>query len=127
MTQKQTSISLGIVGAGAMGAGIAHSASASGIDVRLFDAREGAAQKACEAIGARLDKRVEQGKLSAEEAAQTKRRLAAVRGLDELKDCDVVVEAIIEDLDAKAGLFEQLEDILRPEAVLASNTSSIPI
>ncbi|MDX3894041.1 3-hydroxyacyl-CoA dehydrogenase [Pusillimonas sp.] len=127
MTQKQTSISLGIVGAGAMGAGIAHAASASGIDVRLVDAREGAAQKACEAIGARLDKRVEQGRLSAGEAEGTKRRLAAVRGLDELKDCDVVVEAIIEDLDAKAGLFEQLEDILRPEAVLASNTSSIPI
>ncbi|TFL11396.1 3-hydroxyacyl-CoA dehydrogenase [Pusillimonas caeni] len=127
MTQKQTTISLGIVGAGAMGAGIAHAASASGIDVRLVDAREGAAQKACEAIGARLDKRVGQGKLSADEAEGTKRRLAAVRGLDELKDCDVVVEAIIEDLDAKAGLFEQLEDILRPEAVLASNTSSIPI
>jgi len=127
MTQKQTSISLGIVGAGAMGAGIAHAAAASGIDVRLVDAREGAAQKACEAIGGRLDKRVEQGKLSAGEAEGTKRRLAAVRGLDELKDCDVVVEAIIEDLDAKTGLFEQLEDILRPEAVLASNTSSIPI
>lgn len=127
MIQTQPSISLGIVGAGAMGAGIAQAAAAGGIDVRLFDAREGAARKACEDIGARLDKRVEQGKLPADQAQDVKRRLAAVESLAGLKDCDVVVEAIVEDLAAKAGLFEQLEEILRPEAVLASNTSSIPI
>lgn len=127
MTQKEPSISLGVVGAGAMGAGIAQAAAASGIEVHLFDAREQAAKQACDAIGARLDKRVEQGKLAADEAGLTKQRVHPEGDLAGLKDCDVVIEAIVEDLGAKTSLFEQLEDLLRPEAILASNTSSIPI
>lgn len=127
MIQKEPSISLGVVGAGAMGAGIAQAAAASGIDVHLFDAREQAARQACDAIGTRLDKRVEQGKLAPDEARKTKGHLHPEGDLAGLKHCDVVIEAIVEDLGAKTGLFEQLESLMRPEAILASNTSSIPI
>lgn len=127
MKQSNTFSCLGVVGAGAMGAGIAQVAAEAGLSVLLFDAREGAAAQACAAIRQRQGKRVEQGKMSAEAAQDASKLLQAVEALSALADCDIVVEAIVEDIQVKQSLLQQLEACLRTEAVLASNTSSIPI
>lgn len=120
-------VRLGIVGAGAMGAGIAQVAAVAGIEVRLFDTRADAAQKSRSDIAGRLRKRVEDGKLAAAEAEATIARLNVADGLEALGDCHVVVEAIIEDLAVKRDLFARLEAVVGPQAILASNTSSLPI
>ncbi|MCQ9618130.1 3-hydroxyacyl-CoA dehydrogenase [Paenalcaligenes niemegkensis] len=118
---------VGIVGAGAMGTGIAHVSALGGISVTLIDAREGVAAAACEQITNRLNKRVADGKMPADKAAAAIACLRAGASLTELANCDLVVEAIIENIDAKLSLFTELEAIVRPGAILASNTSSIPI
>lgn len=120
-------LSLGIVGAGAMGAGIAQVAAQAGIAVRLFDAREGAAAKAREAIAGRLNKRVEEGKLAAAAAEQALAGLLAAERLEELAGCDLVIEAVVEDLAVKRTLFARLESVVAADCILASNTSSLPI
>lgn len=127
MKHNQTFSCLGVVGAGAMGAGIAQVAAEAGLEVRLFDARPEAAQQACAAIHQRQLKRVEQGKMAAADAQSAGRLLRAVQTLEALADCDIVIEAIVEDIQLKQTLLLQLEACLGPEAVLASNTSSIPI
>ncbi len=127
MKQNQTFSCLGVVGAGAMGAGIAQVAAEAGLEVRLFDARPEAAQQADAAIRQRQLKRVEQGKMAADDAQAAGRLLQAVPALEALADCDIVIEAIVEDIQVKQTLLLQLEACLRPDAVLASNTSSIPI
>ena len=118
---------LGIVGAGAMGSGIAQVAAAAGIEARIFDTRAGAAEAARRDIAMRLRKRADEGKLKVEEAEASIRCLVAVDALAALAGCDVVVEAIVEDLDVKRALFKALEDIVGEETILASNTSSLPI
>lgn len=118
---------VGVVGAGAMGEGIAQVAASGGLDVIIFDTRAGAATSACENIGQRLAKKAAEGKLSESEADATKARLKAATALTDLAGCDVVIEAVVEDLNIKRMLFSQLEEIVRPDAILASNTSSIPI
>lgn len=124
---NETRLRLGIVGAGAMGSGIAQVAATAGIEAKLFDAREGAAEKSVSDIAERLRKRVAEGKQDSAEAEATIARLVVVRALGELADCDVIVEAIVEDLQVKRTLFSQLEDIVGPDVILASNTSSLPI
>ncbi|WP_052384180.1 3-hydroxyacyl-CoA dehydrogenase [Litchfieldella xinjiangensis] len=120
-------ITLGVVGAGAMGGGIAQVAAAAGIRTRLHDARQGAAAETCEKIRDRFAKRVTAGKMSAEEANVATANLLPVAGLNELADCDVVIEAIVEKLEVKTALFKELEELVREDAILASNTSSLPI
>ncbi|MEJ8570617.1 3-hydroxyacyl-CoA dehydrogenase [Microbaculum marinum] len=120
-------LSLGVVGAGAMGTGIAQVAALGGIEVRLFDTREGAAAKSCEGIAGRLSKRAAEGKMPADEARDAAARLNAAGALADLSGCDVVVEAIVEDLEVKRSLFAELEAIVSSDALLASNTSSLPI
>lgn len=129
MNQKTGSSirTVGIVGAGAMGSGIAQVAAVGGLDVRLYDARDAAAAAACDGIVTRLQKRADAGKLDASVPAEAKARLQAVGSLAELAGCDLVIEAIVEDLDVKRALFTELESVVGPEAILASNTSSIPI
>lgn len=118
---------IGIVGAGAMGSGIAQVAATGGLEVRLYDARSGAATDACVAIVQRLQKRAEAGKLDRSVPGEVKARLQAVATLADLASCDLIVEAIVEDLEAKRNLFRELEALVGPETILASNTSSIPI
>lgn len=122
-----TDLRLGIVGAGAMGAGIAQVAITAGVDVLLFDQKVEAAAKARDSVFARLDKRVADGKAEAAEVEAAKSRLRLGEALEEFAHRDVVIEAIIEDLEIKRSLFRQLEGIVRPDCVLASNTSSLPI
>ncbi|MFC6215327.1 3-hydroxyacyl-CoA dehydrogenase [Fodinicurvata halophila] len=120
-------LKLGIVGAGAMGGGIAQVAAMAGLETLVYDARAGAGELAREGILKRLDKRVSQDKMSRPARDSAADCLKAVGTLAELSDCDVVVEAIVEDLEAKTKLFSELEGLLRADAILASNTSSLPI
>jgi 3-hydroxybutyryl-CoA dehydrogenase len=118
---------VGVIGAGSMGAGIAQLAAQSGHTVRLFDAQAGAAERALTRIDADLAAAVKKGRLDEHERAVVRARLAAVESLDALAGCGLVVEAIVERLDAKQGLFKQLESVVDAGAVFATNTSSISI
>ncbi|ROM56068.1 3-hydroxyacyl-CoA dehydrogenase [Pseudomonas canadensis] len=118
---------MGLVGTGVMGAGIAQIAAQAGVVVHLFDAREGAAQSARDNLSGTFAKLVGKGKISqaAMEAALANLRVAET--IDKLSDCDLVVEAIVENLDAKRGLLQQLEGIVSPTCILATNTSSLSV
>jgi 3-hydroxybutyryl-CoA dehydrogenase len=119
---------IGIAGAGAMGRGIAQIAAASGCKVLLFDASEGAAQQACQTMAATFAKLAEKGKIAPEQALAAAGRITAVAPQAlELAQCQLVVEAIVENLEAKKALFADLEKIVSPNCILASNTSSLSI
>ena len=116
-----------VVGAGIMGAGIAQVAAQAGHTVRLFDAREGAAAAACAKLEQALEGLVAKGKLDAEQAKATAARIRAVDRLDDAAGAGLVVEAIIENAEAKRALFRELEAKVDVRCVLASNTSSISV
>lgn len=116
-----------VVGAGAMGAGIAQVAAQAGHRVVLHDAQPGAAAQAIAGIHAQLQRQVAKGKLASERCEQVHRALTAAEHLSEVADAGLVIEAIVEDLGAKRALFAELEQLCRPDAILASNTSSIAI
>ena len=112
---------VGVVGAGTMGAGIAQVAAVSGRRVLLADAVPGAAERAVERIRDRVKSAVAKGRLTVDPDALA----ITPAALEDFGDCDMVVEAIVEDLDAKKGLFASLEDVVGPDAILASNSSSL--
>ena len=117
-----------VIGAGTMGAGIAQVAAQAGHRVLLHDARDGAARDAKLKLAKTLDGLVAKGKLDAPSAAATLERIEPVSALSALAGAKLVVEAIVENLDIKRELFAELESLLTaPDAVLASNTSSISI
>ena len=123
-----STLCLGIIGSGTMGRGIAQIAAASGIRVLLADARDGAADEARAAVAATFDRLAAKGRMTAEAAGNAKACLHAVAGYaPAFRDCHVVVEAIVEDLEVKRSLFGQLEDIVAPDCVLATNTSSLSV
>ncbi len=119
--------SVGVVGAGTMGAGIAQVAVTSDCTVQLLDADERIVDRAIKSIHQRLERMVEKGRLSrdAQEAAVAD-LLPSVRTI-ELADCDLVIEAIVEDLEIKKKVFTELQEHCRPECVFATNTSSLSI
>jgi 3-hydroxybutyryl-CoA dehydrogenase len=110
-----------------MGKGIVQIAALGGAQVRLFDSREGGAEAARKDLSATFGKLAEKGKLDAAKASAAAGRLQPCATLDQLAGCHVIVEAIVEDLDAKKSLFAALEAIARPDAILATNTSSLPV
>jgi 3-hydroxybutyryl-CoA dehydrogenase len=117
-----------VVGAGTMGSGIAQVAARSGYRTELFDVAAGAAQRALDRIADSLSRAVEKGRCSAQERDEALRRLAAASDLDAAAgQADLVVEAAPEDLQLKKDLFARISRAARPEAILASNTSSLPI
>lgn len=116
-----------VIGAGAMGSGIAQVAAAAGHPVKLLDARAGAAEKAVDGIRAQFAKLVDKGRMSTDAAAAAVARLSAVDALAGLADAALVVEAIVESLDAKQQLFRELESLVASDCILATNTSSISI
>ena len=118
---------VGVVGCGAMGQGIAQVSVQGGMRTLLFDTRAGGADAAKGQITGRLDRLVEKGRLGEAEAAGATALLHPVTELVGLAECDVVVEAIFEDLDVKQNLFRDLEGVVRSDCILASNTSSIPL
>ena len=127
MAALANEVPVGVVGAGTMGAGIAQVAAAAGHPVLLCDAAAGAAEAARARIGAALERAERQGRLSTAQKAGIAARITTCHGLDALAPAGLVIEAIVEDLEAKQGLFEALEVFLEPTALLASNTSSLSI
>ena len=116
-----------VVGAGIMGVGIAQVAAQAGHEVLLFDAREGAAQAAKTRLATTLDGLVAKGRIEAAAAQATLAHVVPITALAEANHVQLAVEVIVESLDAKRGLLKQLESIVSPACVLASNTSSISI
>jgi 3-hydroxybutyryl-CoA dehydrogenase len=118
-----------VVGAGQMGAGIAHVAAASGLAVVLADVSDDLVAKGRATIEKNLDREVAKGKRTADDKAASLGRLSAATTSDlgKLADADVVIEAIVEREETKKGLFAKLDGICKPGAILASNTSSISI
>jgi 3-hydroxybutyryl-CoA dehydrogenase len=118
---------VGVVGAGTMGNGIAQVFAQSGLRVRLVDMAEPILDRARDTIVSSLDRLIKSGKLSEGERDATIGRIVPATSLEALTDADYIVEAIIEQVDAKRALFTSLDAIAKPEAILASNTSSISI
>ena len=118
---------IGVVGSGAMGTGIAQVAAVAGHTVLLFDARDGAAQAACDSIRKVLTMLVDKGRMTSEQATAAVSRLHAASSLSEFKQSALVVEAIVENLEVKQQLFTSLEAIVTNDCILATNTSSISI
>ncbi len=118
---------VGVVGGGAMGRGIAQIADQAGSLVRIHDTQPKAIEQACAAIAQQWDRQAEKGKLTPEQASALKSRLVPAGQLQDLTDCDLVIEAIVERLDVKQQLFASLESLVKPEAVLATNTSSLSV
>ena len=118
---------VGVAGAGAMGRGIAQIAAQAGSQVRLFDMQPEAVRRAIDELGAQWDRLHEKGRMDAQAVAACKQRLHPAASLEELADCQLVVEAVVERLDVKKALFADLEGIVKPDAVLATNTSSLSV
>ena len=120
-------LQIAITGAGIMGRGIAQIAAQAGLQVMLFDAKPGAAAQGVQELTHTFTRLADKGKLSAEAAQAATSRLRAVESLTALAPCDVVIEAVIEDLAIKRRLFADLEEVVRPDCVLATNTSSLSV
>jgi len=118
---------IAVIGAGTMGSGIAQVFAQYGFPVTLQDVSPSALDRARSAIETSLGKFVEKGKLSAGDRDAALGRLSTAAALDALASADYVVEAIVEDVEAKRSLFARLDQIVKPEVVLASNTSSISL
>ncbi len=118
---------IAVIGTGAMGSGIAQVAATAGHDVYLYDNNPDALKKAAGRLQKILDRLVEKGKMTKEEADTIYGRLNFVDTLFACNETGLVIEAIVENLDVKKGLFEQLEDIVPEQCILATNTSSLSI
>ena len=118
---------IGIVGAGAMGRGIAQIAAQAGSQVKLFDIQAAAATQAAESLSAQWSKLVEKSKITQTQATDYQQRIHACSTLQDLSDCDLVIEAVVERLDVKQTLLSEIEALVQPTAVLATNTSSLSV
>jgi len=118
---------IGVVGLGAMGAGIAQVAIEAGFDVVGREVSNDLCDVAAGRIGHFLTRKVEKGQLEAEARDAAVARLSTTTDLDDLAGCDLVIEAIVEELDPKRKLFHALEGICGPDAVLATNTSALSV
>ena len=118
---------VGVVGAGTMGNGITQAFATAGYSVVMRDVAAPQVERGMAAIQKSLGKFVEKGKLSEGESQAGMRRISTTLDLADLADCNLVVEAIFENYEAKADVFRQLDELLNQEAILASNTSSIDI
>ena len=124
---KRSDLTLGIIGTGAMGRGIAQVATTGGMRVLMCDARAGAAAEAKAFVGKMLDRAVEKGSMSKDAQAAALARIEVVDGPAAMAPCHLVIEVIVENLAAKQALFAELEGIVGADCVLASNTSSLAI
>ena len=117
----------GIIGAGTMGNGIVQTCAVSGIDAIMVDINEAAVQKGLKTITGSLERLVKKEKLGSAERDAALARVKATTQLADLKDADIIIEAATENLDLKLKLLKDVDALARPEAILASNTSSISI
>ena len=126
-TPLPSSSTVAVIGAGAMGSGIAQIAALAGHEVLLLDTRDGAAAAAINAIQSQLTKLADKGRLTPEAAQSASARLCLATSLPELTHAALLIEAIVEDLAAKQSLFVALETLVSDTAILATNTSSISV
>jgi 3-hydroxybutyryl-CoA dehydrogenase len=119
--------SLGVVGAGQMGNGIAHVAAQAGVAVVMRDLTDAFVGKGMDTVAKNLQRGVDKGKMTATEKDAVLARIKGTTKLEDLAACDVVVEAAVEKLDVKLELFKSLDGLVKPGAILATNTSSLPI
>lgn len=118
---------IGIIGAGAMGSGIAQVAATSKEDVILFDANESALEKSSIQLKATFEKLVAKGKLTQEESDAIRSRISIAKNIEALDQSDLIIEAVVENMDVKKSIFKTLDTICKPTCILASNTSSLSI
>jgi len=118
---------IGVIGAGQMGGGIAHVSALSGYDVRLSDISEDALKRAVDLIGKNIDRQVAKGKATQADKDAALKRISTTSDLAKLRGCDIVIEAATENEDVKRGIFKKLVPELGPETIIATNTSSISI
>lgn len=118
---------VGVLGAGTMGAGIAQVCVEAGYDVILIDIAEDFVAKGLKGIVKNWDKAASKGKKTEEEVAQYKGKLSTSVDNNDFKDCDIVIEAVIENMDIKKKVFKELDGIVPADAILASNTSALSI
>ncbi len=118
---------IGVIGAGLMGNGISHVSAVAGIGVVMMDARPEALERAMATIAQNMDRQIKAGILTAETKAQALARITTAGDFSGFGDCDLVIEAIVEKEEAKRALYKTLTPHLRPDCMIASNTSSISI
>ena len=118
---------LGIVGSGIMGSGVAEVAAKAGVTVVLRSRKQESADAMLAALGESLARQVERGRLESADAEAVSDRVSATADLDALADCDLVLESVVEDIDVKKQLFVDLDRVVRDGAILATNTSTLPV
>jgi len=127
INNQQSSINIGIIGGGTMGSGIAQVAATAGCSVKLYDTKTEALEKAKADLEKIMDRLVEKGKIDSEEKNRIQSNIKYVNSLKELKDSDLIIEAILENLDIKKNVFSTLEKFVGDDCIIASNTSSLSI
>lgn len=118
---------VGVLGCGLMGAGIAQTAATAGFETVVREVSEDLIAKGFAGIDKSLARFAEKGSITAQQQAEIRGRLTGVTTLEELADCDIIIEAIIENLDTKRETYKQLDALCKPETIFASNTSSLSI
>ena len=118
---------VGVLGAGLMGAGIAQVAAQAGFDTRVREVTDALCARGLAAVEQQLARAVEKGKVRAEDRQATLGRLRFTTDIDALRDCDIVIEAVTEDLEVKNTLWRELDTLCPPRTIFASNTSSLTI
>jgi 3-hydroxybutyryl-CoA dehydrogenase len=118
---------VGIIGAGQMGNGIAHVCALAGYDVLLNDTARDRIEAALATINGNLARQVKSGKITEEQRTEALKRIAAAERYDALEDCDLVIESAVEDEQVKRKIFSEISKVVKPEALLGTNTSSISV
>ena len=118
---------VGICGSGIMGSGIAEVAAKAGFDVVLRSRKQETADATIAKLAKSLAKQVERGKLSEEDSAAVLGRVTGTAHVGDLADCDLVIESVVEDLATKKALFVELDGVVKTGAILATNTSTLPV
>jgi 3-hydroxybutyryl-CoA dehydrogenase len=118
---------VGVLGCGLMGSGIAQTAASAGFETTVREVTDELLQKGLGSIEKSLARFAEKGTITAEQQKQTRDRLTGTTSFDDLSDCDIIIEAIIENLEEKQNTYRQLDALCKPETIFASNTSSLSI
>jgi 3-hydroxybutyryl-CoA dehydrogenase len=118
---------VGVLGCGLMGSGIAQTAAAAGCEVVVREVTQDLCDRGFAGIEKSLAKFAEKGQITPEQQSEIRGRISGTTSLEELKDCDLIIEAIVENLEAKRDTYNQLDSFCKPETIFASNTSSLSI
>src|ERR671920_261621 len=118
---------VGVLGCGLMGSGIAQTAATAGFDVVVREVTSELCERGFTGIDKSLAKFAEKGTITADQQREIRGRLSGTTALEDLSDCDIIIEAIVENLETKRETFKRLDEVCKPETIFASNTSSLSI